>query len=103
MAERLLAENIDSFVVKNFKLPPLIAPDDTVVAVRIVRIESNISDDAERRMRGLERADGAGDKSFVVKGFLGQRRFESILDFWKKHDGRNSQSVGLASLTNQTC
>ena len=60
-----------------------------------------IGDDTKVWMGRLERADRAGHKAVVVKRFPGERRFECLPNFWKKHDGGDAKCVGLARLANE--
>ena len=54
-------------------------------------------------MRGLEGADGAGDEAVVIVGFSGEGSFEGFFDFGEKHDRRDAERVGFASLPHKTC
>ena len=68
MADGLLAEHLDGFIVEDVQFAAGVASDDAVVAVGVIGIERDIGDDAERRMGGLERADGPRHEAIVVVG-----------------------------------
>ena len=64
--------------------------------MRRVGIERDVAHDAELRIGGLERLDGARNETVRVGGFTAVRRLERILDVGEERNHRNAELDAFA-------
>ncbi|MEN9991095.1 MAG: hypothetical protein RLZZ224_797, partial [Verrucomicrobiota bacterium] len=87
VAESLLAENFDRFVIENAQRAIGLFFHETIVTIGIVGIEGDIGDHAKFRASTFDGANDPWDQAIRIEAFGGVRGFQRVVDFGKKHNG----------------
>ena len=97
MADCLLAEDLDGFIIEN----PAGFVDQAIMAVTIVRIKGDISDHCDVRGFILDCPDGFRDQAILVIALGGVCAFEFFINCREQDDCTDAQRVGFCHFPEQ--